>query len=96
MTPFEIEQVRIEREQAIANDELNAWIDSQLDPKTAFLPCCGQCQHFDSRGIDVDGIRGICRAKVEYSWNGRGFLTVHPRREATDQPCDRYSELVPF
>jgi hypothetical protein len=84
------------QERAIAETELNEWIDSQPVSEMPIPPTCGHCIHFEVR--DIDGIHGVCRAKTYRDWNGLVPLTVHPSREATDEPCDRFldTEAVPF
>jgi hypothetical protein len=82
-------------ERAIAEIELNDWTDRQPAPEMPVTPTCGNCTHFEVR--DIDGIRGVCRAKTYRDWDaGRSFLTLNPEREVTDEPCDRYMEAVPF
>jgi hypothetical protein len=83
-------------ERKIAETELNEWIDQQPAPGMPLKPCCGLCIHFEAR--DIDGIRGVCRAKTYRDWDGMVPLTLNPEREATDEPCDRFLDTtaVPF
>jgi hypothetical protein len=84
------------QERAIAETELNDWIDRHPTLETPLPPTCGQCKHFDSNGLDIDGIRGMCRAKSELEFYTNVVLTLHPPREATDEICHLYVEAVPF
>jgi hypothetical protein len=78
---------------AIAETEYNEWIDQQSEPETTALkPSCGQCKFYELR----EGVWGLCTAKRERDWIGHTFLTVHPRREPSDEICDLYAEDVPF
>jgi hypothetical protein len=85
------------QERTIAEAELNEWIDRNPAPEPPITSTCGHCIHFDSHN-DIDGIRGMCRAKTELEFHDRGALTVCLPREATDEICDRFidMEAVPF
>lgn len=81
------------QEQTIAEIELNEWIDRHPAPEPPITPTCGHCLHFDSRN-DIDGIRGMCRAKSELEFYTNVVLTLHPPREATDEICHLYIRAV--
>jgi hypothetical protein len=78
------------QERTIAEAELNEWIDRNPAPEPPITLTCGHCKHFDSRGLDIDGIKGLCRATSEIEFHDRGALTLHPPREATDEICHLY------
>jgi hypothetical protein len=86
------------QEQAIAEMELNEWIDSQPVPQPPIQPTCGHCIYFNSRGIDIDGIQGVCQLRTEIEYHPTGVFHVYLSRESTDEICHRFTdkEAVPF
>jgi hypothetical protein len=86
------------QEQTIAEAEYNEWIDSQPVPEQPVTPTCGHCIYFNSRGIDIDEIRGVCRLKTEIEYHSTGVFHLYLSRESTDEICHRFTDktTVPF
>jgi hypothetical protein len=80
------------QERTIAEAELNEWIDRHPAPEQPITPTCGHCKHFEVR--DIDGIKGVCKTRTYYDWDGEVRLTLNPTREATDEICHLYQEAA--